>query len=492
MWLPAAGENFESGLRNQFVEFQLVEFCNAPMPVFDPVSPQADTVGDLLRQAAATAYCRPTLRALGSGLPADHAILTMALNRAAERRDAKAFSHLYVAALYAGRRVPAEVLELGAALLPDAMLLMHTALRLEGDVAQSIAVAVRSGRMNHKFIAIALVTGWLDYERRKVAAPPDFLALTRKICREALRMERHFIRVLLEPVIQLSGDAMLADILDVEPSQDDTSRRLLEQARKNVNFPGWDESIPAHPVGEATLGSGETLKRAIPKAGRKDPCPCGSGKKFKQCCDGKISTGDQYEIGGVTISDAASHPEWILTARRVRQMHSHELFALDPQHLSPELAEMVAVRLTRFREFNRAIEVLEAIGQESVSENTLEEIAFEMFEARDVGALRWILDWAPESVFVSFDMEVFRQRSRCRGIREHRRRVGAAPAANSRILSRIPRLDSAATAAGVCHRTRVGRSSCRRRPLSLEDGACAQIAPGHSAGQGCWRLPNAL
>ena len=26
------------------------------------------------------------------------------------------------------------------------------------------------------------------------------------------------------------------------------------------------------------------VKRAAPKVGRNDPCPCGSGKKYKQCC----------------------------------------------------------------------------------------------------------------------------------------------------------------------------------------------------------------
>ena len=31
----------------------------------------------------------------------------------------------------------------------------------------------------------------------------------------------------------------------------------------------------------------EPVKRAAPKVGRNDPCPCGSGKKFKQCCMGK-------------------------------------------------------------------------------------------------------------------------------------------------------------------------------------------------------------
>jgi uncharacterized protein len=28
-----------------------------------------------------------------------------------------------------------------------------------------------------------------------------------------------------------------------------------------------------------------TFRRTMPKIGRNDPCPCGSGKKFKQCCD---------------------------------------------------------------------------------------------------------------------------------------------------------------------------------------------------------------
>ena len=28
----------------------------------------------------------------------------------------------------------------------------------------------------------------------------------------------------------------------------------------------------------------QTMVRASPKVGRNDPCPCGSGKKYKQCC----------------------------------------------------------------------------------------------------------------------------------------------------------------------------------------------------------------
>ena len=30
---------------------------------------------------------------------------------------------------------------------------------------------------------------------------------------------------------------------------------------------------------------GVTVRRETPKTGRNDPCPCGSGKKFKKCCE---------------------------------------------------------------------------------------------------------------------------------------------------------------------------------------------------------------
>ena len=31
----------------------------------------------------------------------------------------------------------------------------------------------------------------------------------------------------------------------------------------------------------------ETVRNESPKVGRNDPCPCGSGKKFKKCCAGR-------------------------------------------------------------------------------------------------------------------------------------------------------------------------------------------------------------
>lgn len=50
-------------------------------------------------------------------------------------------------------------------------------------------------------------------------------------------------------------------------------------ARKNES-PAW----PLH-----ASKNGVSVVRDLPKTGRNDPCPCGSGKKFKKCCDKEVS-----------------------------------------------------------------------------------------------------------------------------------------------------------------------------------------------------------
>ena len=35
---------------------------------------------------------------------------------------------------------------------------------------------------------------------------------------------------------------------------------------------------------QRTQSANATVRRTMPKVGRNDPCPCGSGKKYKNCC----------------------------------------------------------------------------------------------------------------------------------------------------------------------------------------------------------------
>jgi uncharacterized protein YchJ len=42
-----------------------------------------------------------------------------------------------------------------------------------------------------------------------------------------------------------------------------------------------DAPRPARTGGDDVI---KQVKREEPKVGRNDPCPCGSGKKYKKCC----------------------------------------------------------------------------------------------------------------------------------------------------------------------------------------------------------------
>jgi preprotein translocase subunit SecA len=82
-------------------------------------------------------------------------------------------------------------------------------------------------------------------------------------------------------------------------TQEEVELAEKEQAPhvENVRYqhPAFDESAEAdaQPAGGVALAEDEQakgvpLKRAMGKVGRNDPCPCGSGKKYKQC-HGKLS-----------------------------------------------------------------------------------------------------------------------------------------------------------------------------------------------------------
>lgn len=46
----------------------------------------------------------------------------------------------------------------------------------------------------------------------------------------------------------------------------------------------WIQKHPEVAQGGSPMPKPETYKREAPKVGRNDPCPCGSGKKYKKCC----------------------------------------------------------------------------------------------------------------------------------------------------------------------------------------------------------------
>jgi len=66
-------------------------------------------------------------------------------------------------------------------------------------------------------------------------------------------------------------------------TSEDTARlqRMMRQRQRNVVESRGGEDGKAEP---AVAAPRQAVVRQGPKAGRNDPCPCGSGKKYKKCC----------------------------------------------------------------------------------------------------------------------------------------------------------------------------------------------------------------
>jgi uncharacterized protein len=90
----------------------------------------------------------------------------------------------------------------------------------------------------------------------------------------------------LVPILVLAHENSLDEVMRPynEPVSAEMREKLIVGAASGVR------GIYRHFVAKRSregqsFSNMNTFRRSMPKIGRNDPCPCGSGKKFKQCCD---------------------------------------------------------------------------------------------------------------------------------------------------------------------------------------------------------------
>lgn len=68
------------------------------------------------------------------------------------------------------------------------------------------------------------------------------------------------------------------------------------------------------------------------KVGRNDPCPCGSGKKFKKCCESKVT---KRSIGAAQVLSEANKMSSFFQ-RHVTPLTPARVAAIPPAQLAQE------------------------------------------------------------------------------------------------------------------------------------------------------------
>ncbi|MCE9580668.1 MAG: preprotein translocase subunit SecA [Deltaproteobacteria bacterium] len=78
-------------------------------------------------------------------------------------------------------------------------------------------------------------------------------------------------------------EAGAANKVDEDEEQAEAAAKAPQQRRPRPNRPQPAAKKPGEPQAADGDAKPETVRRDKPKVGRNDPCPCGSGKKYKKC-----------------------------------------------------------------------------------------------------------------------------------------------------------------------------------------------------------------
>ena len=324
---------------------------------------------ELRRLIDRTNYHQGTVRAMAALLPADDAELDALILETLHEGGVLEFHFVVMAALGAGRSVDARHLVPGILRIPDANTLGLMAWNMKGDVPEHLLAAMRSTRLRPEFEAVALliIVAWCQ-ERREGKLPEDFMVVARTFAR------RKDLEIgdegMLMAIVEMTRDAGLAQVFAERARQRgvvvtdairEAGRRLGEASLCVYRKPIMD-LIPAAPL--RLLTAGGTMRRPVARVGRNEPCPCGSGKKYKHCCHDHDQDRLHHSthVAGVTEEELRTDPERYLTEATLPQSGVYDLLRYNPAKIPVELRILYLAGLAAYKQFDRAAEAFEQLG----------------------------------------------------------------------------------------------------------------------------------
>jgi hypothetical protein len=104
------------------------------------------------------------------------------------------------------------------------------------------------------------------------------------------------------------------------------------------------------------------LRRAAQKINRNDPCPCGSGKKYKKCCEAKDAARSSSPYAGMTMDEAMRDPGRHGDPRIIEKIPAEWLGELKLETLSSKQLQELARRLGELDRWDEAETALGELG----------------------------------------------------------------------------------------------------------------------------------
>ncbi len=337
-------------------------------------------------------------------LPAEDAGLDALVGETVQAGDQKAFMHVIVAALSRERPVAAKHLARGAMMLPHWQW-FPLVMRFQGDVAAHLMAAMAQTQLprHNEAAALLLAAAWCE-EHRGGQLPEPLIPRARQLARvEKLPGEAHAFLVAL--AVRTKDGGLLALTKNRVPGVTPEQWRVIEAAGVKMGqtfLAGCRSPVMdfVHEKPANVLAAGVTLRRAVARVGRNEPCPCGSGKKYKHCCHDKDQERLHHssEVAGLTQEELVAQPETHLTLDRLNRTDPFLMARLDPRKIPAELERMYFTRLCAFNLFDHVATAFESLGYTPEREGLWHEVMFMATRAGHKDSIRRLAKLYPDPV----------------------------------------------------------------------------------------------
>jgi len=325
--------------------------------------------------------CRRTITRLADALPDELELRSLAVSR-----DQRRFANRVLAALHAGRHVGAEVLVEGASLLDDPMLLAVVVARVEGDVDAAVVGAMVDRRIRSAWSMAALLFVTACRLRQEGAKPSG--ELVRWVKWVARRADDDDALAATLATAELVDDPLLSALV---AAYDSDAWRAVAQETADWLVSAYTgevlSAVPVHPPAPPRQR----------KVGRNDKCPCGSGKKYKRCCEGKplaLAPQSEEELAATPIA---------------------ELVQLDPERVPEPLRARVGLDLAQHGELKAAVAWADAVADDTAADRLRAHVAAVWVAQGDMENARELSERLPDDL-VPIDLGV-RLATPARGIK---------------------------------------------------------------------------
>jgi hypothetical protein len=215
----------------------------------------------------------------------------------------------------------------------------------DGDRVEMLLDAVESRHMTVERDVFLLL---LAAELLGTVGPPRFQRALRLACRHDLYEEEKGLALL---AAQRSGDAdtkRLARLVTAAPGKH--AERVARDLRRDLESP----SIERLPEDAVSTEWPVTVRRTVPKVGRNDPCPCGSGRKYKKCCEEKDAerAADPSPVPGVTMAEYRTTSSHLMSVEDFASLRVDEMLEADRSRLTSLHLIRAIRRATAFQRFD--------------------------------------------------------------------------------------------------------------------------------------------